>query len=167
MMKLMKAKVTLMLKLTNDIMVLLSLKMSFYGCIIHMLNMVGYVRFTKNICTMQVLQEVLFQFALVSIWNIQHMSKQHEKSGRHQRLRKKLYKSENELKETLQRAELSLVEKVKVNISCITKCIHTIYYLIRKILQSTHIMQIWSDFLLQSCSSLSLSNIWMHVQKML
>ena len=97
-----------------------------------MLNMVGYVRFTKNICTMQVLQEVLFQFALVSIWNVQHVSKQHEKSGRHQRLRKKLYKSENELKETLQRAELSLVEKVKVNTSCITKCIHTIYYLIRK-----------------------------------
>ena len=44
-----------------------------------------------------------------------HAFKQHEKSGRHQRLEKKLYKSENELKEALQRAELSLVEKVKVN----------------------------------------------------
>ena len=61
-----------------------------------------------------------------------HAFKQHEKSGIHQRLEKKLYKSENELKEALQRAELSLVEKAKVNTLYITKCIHTIHYLIRK-----------------------------------
>ena len=126
-MKLIKAKVTLMLIVTNDIMVLLSLKMTFHDCIIHMLNMVGCARFAKNIRTMQVLQEVLLQFALVSRRNIQHAFKQHEKSGRHQRLEKKLYKSENELKEALQRAELSLVEKVKVNTLYITKCVHTIH----------------------------------------
>ena len=61
-----------------------------------------------------------------------HSFKQHEKSGRHQRLEKKLYKSENELKEALQRAELSLVEKAKVNTLYVTECIHTIDYLIRK-----------------------------------
>ena len=71
-MKLIKAKVTLMLIVTNDIMVLLSLKMTFHGSIIRMLNMVGCARFLKNIRTMQILQEVLFQFALVSIRNIQH-----------------------------------------------------------------------------------------------
>ena len=60
-----------------------------------------------------------------------HAFKQHEKSGRHQILEKKLYKSENELKEALQRAELYLVEKAKVN-TYITKCIHTIHYLIWK-----------------------------------
>ena len=60
-----------------------------------------------------------------------HAFKQHEKSGRHQRLEKTLHKSENELAEALQRAELSLVEKAKVN-TYITKCIHTIHYLIRK-----------------------------------
>ena len=32
----------------------------------------------------------------------------------------------------MQRAELSLVEKIKVNILKITECIHTIHYLIRK-----------------------------------
>ena len=58
------------------------------------------------------------------------MLKQHEKSGRHQRLEKKLYKSENELKETLKRTELSLVEKAKMN-TYITKCIHTIHYLLK------------------------------------
>ena len=60
-----------------------------------------------------------------------HAFNQHEKSGRHQRLEKKLHKSENELAEALQRAELSLVEKAKVN-TYITKCIHTIHYLISK-----------------------------------
>ena len=44
-----------------------------------------------------------------------HAFKQHEKSGRHQRLKKKLYKSEIKLKEAPQRAELSQVEKAKVN----------------------------------------------------
>ena len=64
----------------------------------------------------------------VNTENPTHVLKQHEKSGRHQRLEKKLYKSENELKETLQRTELSLVEKAKMN-TYITKCIHTIHYL--------------------------------------
>ena len=52
-----------------------------------------------------------------------HAFQQHEKSVRRQRLHKKLYKSENELNKALQRAELSLVEKAKVNIH-ITKCVY-------------------------------------------
>ena len=61
-----------------------------------------------------------------------HAFKQHEKSGRHQRLEKKLYKSENELSEALERVELRAVDKAKVNTLYITKCIHAIHYLIRK-----------------------------------
>ena len=137
-----ETKDTLMLIVTNDIMVLLSLKITFHGCIIRMLNMVECARFAKNIRTVQVLQEVLFQFAFISIRYIPtNTFKQHEKSGRHQRLEKKLYKSENELKEALQKAELSLAEKANGN-TYITRCVQTIHYLIRKILQSTEITRI-------------------------
>ena len=128
--ELMKAKVTIMLIVANNIMAF-SLKMTFHGCITRMLNMVGCARFARNIRTMQVLQKVLFHFALVSIQDIQH-TRLSNISVRHQRLEKKLYKSENELKEALQRAGLSLVEKAKVNILYIIKCIHTIHHLIRK-----------------------------------
>ena len=43
-----------------------------------------------------------------------HVFQQHEKPAKCQRLEKKLYKSENELKEALQKAELSLTEKQKL-----------------------------------------------------
>ena len=87
-------------------------------------TLVGCARYAKNVRTMQALQEVLFQFALVSIRNTQH-TRLNKKSS-------KIRKSENELKEAMQRAELSLVEKIKVNTLKITECIHTIHYLIRK-----------------------------------
>ena len=64
-----------------------------------------------------------------------------------------------------ERAKLTPVDQVKVSMH-ITKCIYTIHYLNRKKKQSTPIMWIWSDFLLQSYRSLSLSHSCIHVQKM-
>ena len=69
----MKAKVTLkLIVVTNNIMILVSLKMTFYSYIICILTIGGCARLVKNMHTMQVLQEVLFQFALVSAQNIQY-----------------------------------------------------------------------------------------------
>ena len=100
MMKLMKAKVTLMLILVgNDIMVLLSLKMTFHGSIICMFDMVGFARLVKNISYNEV--HARGTFAVCSCVNMEHpihAFKQYEKLAKYQRLERKLYKSENELK---------------------------------------------------------------------
>ena len=108
-----------MLIVTNGIMVLHILKMTFHGCIIRMLNMCKICE--KYPYNAGPARSPFSVRPCVNTEQPTHAFKQHEKSGRHQRLEKKLYKSEIELKETLQRAELSRVEKAKVNTLYVTK----------------------------------------------
>ena len=89
-----------------------------------------------KICEKYQLNEVHARgtFAVCPCVNMEHPThafKQYEKLAKYQRLERKLYKSENELKSTKE-SRVKPNWKVKGKTLFITKCIHNIHYLITK-----------------------------------